>query len=125
MGILAEDGQHRRQTISPGGRLEPLMESKVLRRNGRAVWLGLVSLIGALGVISFPENSSGPHIGKVHGLSAAVFFMGTYVYLCIHCWLDHNAIVGGISTSAMRRVRLGLCIVEGGGFIGLFAGVGS
>ena len=35
----------------------------------------------------------------VHGISAAVFFFGTFSYLCIHCWLDHRAVGGGISGS--------------------------
>ena len=55
--LTADDGSSRRVTDSAGGRLDWPQESYVLQVNTRALRGGIVAILGALGVIMFPESS--------------------------------------------------------------------
>ena len=61
-GAQSRPSQHclrerRGLTASTGGRLDSEDESSALKWNGRLLWLGVSSCIGALGVVCFPEQS--------------------------------------------------------------------
>jgi len=121
---MDEDGGERRVTDAAGGRHNHEHESHVLQVNTRALRGGGLAILGALGVIMFPESNAGPAfghlVGKTHAVAACTFFFGTYWYLCQHCWLDNHAVVEGISSARMRKFRFVLCLIEGLGFAGLF-----